>query len=288
MKPYGSHFKRRYPSYTILVIFSILPALFAVKHIIISPDSIVYSLISQEILSGNGIRIPMIYSLKDIFVFIDGTVPHLGEPPFLSILFALFGSVTAESYFAAQVVNVISHVFISIFTFLLIKNIYDNKGIALFTGILVSLSFPLLWDAHHMVAEPLFTALATATLYLLSISRNSNNARFTKNIFIASLCMSAAILTKYAGVALIPVFFWWAFTLGLNKKIKSKYTSTIAITILPLVTTSAIFLRNFMLMGEIFGWSPPSPERSFSNAFTEIETLKIAKDWTEMPASISG
>ena len=46
--------------YSILVVLAILPALLAVKNIKISPDSMVYALISQEILSGNKIRLPII------------------------------------------------------------------------------------------------------------------------------------------------------------------------------------------------------------------------------------
>ena len=90
-----------------------------------------YSLISQEIISGNGISVPMIYSLKYNYDFSSGMVPYLAQPPLLPLLFAMLGGVTPQNFFAAKILNVMSHVTISIFTFLLIKThrrmIFDRQ-----------------------------------------------------------------------------------------------------------------------------------------------------------------
>jgi 4-amino-4-deoxy-L-arabinose transferase-like glycosyltransferase len=268
MKPYKTHFKNTYDIciYGILLISAILPALFAVKHIKISPDSMVYALISQEIVSGHGIKIPMIYDFRDHLVFINGSVPYLGEPPLLPILFALLGGVTPQSFLPVQIINVISHVVTTIFTFLLMKRLYNNKLVALLTGMLVSISFPLLWDANRMLTESLFIALTAAMLYFLILSRYSERGQSIGFLFIASICISAAILTRFAGVSLIPVFFWGIFILVKNKSVKLKNVFTILAMAVPFITVGVLFTITYIISGTIFGWDPPSPGRSYLSA----------------------
>ena len=253
--------------YSILVVLAILPAFLAVKNIKISPDSMQYALTSQEILSGNGIRLPVI-RLVDTHIPVNGTIPWPAQGPLLSLLFATLGGVTPQNFLPSQIINAISHVVISILTFLLMKKLYDNNGIALLTGILVSLSYPMLKNANHMATESLFIALTTAALFFLILSRHSDSNRSIGNLFLASICACAAILTRFVGVALIPLFFWEAFILVKNKSIRPKYVSAILATMLPIITTGALFIRNYLLSGTIFGWNPPPFERSYLNAFT--------------------
>ena len=270
MRQYKTHLKNKYAIciYGILLISAILPAILSVKNMGISPDGMMYALVSQEIVSGNGIRLPMIYDMRDNYVFIDGVVPYVGEPPLLPILFALLGGVTPQNFLAAQILNVISHAVISIFTFMLMKKIYNNNGIALLTGMLVSISLPLLWNAHRMLSEPLFIALTVGALYFLSLSRDSHRYQPIGNLYVASICTSAAMVTRFAGVALLPVFFWVTFMLLKNKRLILKQRFTILTTILPLITAGALFFYTYIISGSIHGWNPPSPERSYLSAFT--------------------
>jgi len=269
MKLHRTCFKNTYTIciYGILLISAILPALFAVRYIKISPDSMIYALISQELISGNGIRLPII-RLEDSYVPLNGTIPYLEQPPLLPIFFALLGGVTPQNFLPAQIINVISHVIISIFTFLLMKKLYDNKGIALVTGILVSISFPLLWNVNHMLSESLFIALTVTTLCFLILSRYSESYKSILNLFVASICASAAILTRFPGIALIPVFFWETFILVKNKRIRSKYVSAALATMLPIIITGIFFIRNYIISGTIFGHNEPPPDRSYLDAFT--------------------
>lgn len=270
MKPYKTHFRNKYAMYiySILFISAFLPALLAVKNIQISPDSMIYALVSQEIISGNGIKLPIIISMEDNYDFTDGTVSYVGGPPLLPILFAMLGGVTPQSYLAAKIINMISHVIISIVTFLLMKQLYDNKGIALLTGILVSFSYPLLWNTHRMISESLFIAITVAAIYFLILSRYSDRYQFNRNLFIASICISVAILTRFAGLALIPVFFWGTFILVKNKSLKLKYVTSILTIMMPLITAGALFINTYIISGSIHGWNAPSPERSYLSAFT--------------------
>ncbi len=268
MTPYRTHFAYRTCVYGILFIFAILPALLAVKNIGISPDGMMYALVSEEIKSGNGIRLPMVYSVKDTFEIVDGTVPFVLEPPLVPMLLALLGGVTPQSYFAAQTLNVISHAAIAFFSFLIMKKIYDNEGIALLAGILVSFSFPVLKVTHYILSDPFCIALTAAVIYFLTLSRDAGQHQFNRNLFFASICTSASVLARSAGVSLIPVFLWGTFILVKNKSIKLKRTSTILTVILPLITTAVLFTRTFILSGSIHGWIAPSPDRSYLDAFT--------------------
>jgi hypothetical protein len=233
----------------------------------------IYALISGEILSGNGISWPIIYDMQYNYVVSGGSTPYLGQPPLLPILFAILGGVTPENFFAAQVINVISHVAISTFSFLIMKKIYDNRSIAVLAGVLLSFSVPMLWNTHFMLSESLFIALTVTGVYFLILHRNSNDHRAVGFLFIASICASASIMTRFAGVALIPVFFWETFVLIKHKSNRARIVSAISAAMLPVTAAGALFARNFIVAGTILGWNPPAPGRSFLDAFTG--TLKM-------------
>ncbi|MBI5741709.1 MAG: glycosyltransferase family 39 protein [Nitrospirae bacterium] len=275
MKPYKTYFEDKYEIciYGLLFISALAAALLAVKNIRISPDSMIYALISQEIRSGNGITLPIIYDLNDNYAFIDGAVPYLAQPPLLPMLFALLGGVTPQNFLAAQIINVISHVATAFFSFLLMKKLYDNKAVALLTGILVSVSLPLVSNAHSMLSESLFVALTTAALYFIVLTRHSGGHQSIRYYFIASICAGAAISTRFAGVALIPVFLWEVFVLVRNKSIKSKGAAAVLSAMLPLIAIGALFIRNYFVSGTIVGWNPYASERPYTEALTG--TLKM-------------
>lgn len=269
MKTCTSYFRDRSEIwiFVILISASTLAALFAVKNIIISTDSITYGLISQQIIAGNGIRIPVIGVIEfDNMVPVNGTVPYLTQPPLLSTLLAIFGGIAPHDYLSGQIVNVICHVIISIFTFLLMKKIYDKTIIALLTGLLVSFSYPMLWNTHHLISETLFIALIVAAIYFLVLSRHSDHHQCNRSIVAAGIFASAAILARYAGIALIAVFFLEAIILIKNKKIQYQYKSIILATAMPIITFLSLFTRNYILLGTTRGINLPAPERSYLEA----------------------
>lgn len=291
MKPHRTYsiYRCEMCIYGILFIFAVLPALFAIKNIKISPDSMIYALISQEIVSGNGIKLPIMIDMESNLSFINGMAPHLEEPPLLSILYAILGGVTPHNFLPAQTINVISHMSIVIFTFLLMRKLHDNKIIALLTGISVSVSYPLLWNTHYMISESLFIALTVATLYFLILSRDADNTKSAQHLITASICTSASILTRYAGLALIPVLFWEMMILRKNNNIKIKSIATITSAILPVITTIALFTSAYIVSGEIMGRNPPSPGRSYLSALTgTVKMILLQFDLSDSQVNIVG
>ncbi len=252
--------------YCILIITAFLYAFYVVSNIKISPDGMRFGLISEQILSGNGIKVPLI-RLEDNYIPVNGAIPFLDQLPLVPILFALMGGLTPETYLPAQLLNMISHMAIAIFTFLLMQKLYDKKSIALLTGILVSLAYPLLKAAHLISSEPLFIAFTLASVYFLILSRDPRDKQFRRNFVVAGLCASASIMTRNAGIAIIPVFFWEAIILVKNKRPESKHLSTILAISLPVITAMTIFIRNYMISGSLRGFEQASPERSLPEAF---------------------
>ena len=205
--------------------------------------------------------------LEDNYVPVNGAIPFLDQLPLVPILFAVMGGLTPETYLPAQLLNMISHMAIAIFTFLLMQKLYDKKSIALLTGILVSITYPLLKAAQLISSEPLFIALTVASIYFLTLSRASSENEFRRNFLLAGLCASASIMTRNAGIAIISVFFWEAIILLKNKRPEFKDLSTILAISLPVITTMTIFIRNYMISGSLRGFEQASPERSLPEAF---------------------
>jgi hypothetical protein len=259
-------------AFGLLIVVSSMAALLAVKNIKITPDSIHYALLSQQITSGNGLKTPLI-RLDSHIIPIDGTIPQTWYPLLLPIVLALLGGVTPQSFLAAQILNLICHVVISVFTYLLIKHLYDNIGVALLTGVLVSISFPLLRITHHMWSETFFIALTLAAIYFLTVSRHSNHYQSGLYLVLASICASASILTRWPGLVFIPLFFWEAIVLIKNKKPRPKLRTIVIFLLIPIVTTLLVITRNYILWGEdILGVPFIATDMSYLNNF--IGTIK--------------
>jgi len=269
MKTYSPYLKNKQEIwiYTILIISSAVAALFVVHNIKISPDSMRFGLISQQIMSGNGIKVPII-RLEDNFIPVNGAIPFLDNMPLLPILFALLGGVTPQNFLPAQIVNVISYIAISLFAFLIMINLLHDKGVALLTGLMIAFSYPLLKVTHHISSEPLLIALIMATIYFLTLSRQPGGLRSGRYLLAAGICGGAAILARNAGIALIPVFAWEAVVLIKNKRLKFRNVSAILSLALPLIVTIGMFARSYILSGSLRGFNQAYPERSYLDAFT--------------------
>jgi hypothetical protein len=79
----------------------------------------------------------------------------VGGPPLLPMLYALMGGVTPGNYLPAQIVNLLSHTAVSVFTFLIMRRLYEHDLLALLTGTLAAFSPPLLWNTHYMLKQDL-------------------------------------------------------------------------------------------------------------------------------------
>jgi hypothetical protein len=228
-----------------------------------------YALISQQLLSGNGIRLPII-RLEDNYVPVDGAIPFLEQPPLLPILIAMLGGITPQNFLAAQILNVIFHTITAVFTFLLMKKIHDNNRIALLTGVLVATSFPLLRLTHHIWSETTFIAFTVITLYFAVSYSHSDRHPSCRRLIAAGIFAGASILTRFAGISLISVFLWEALIAVKKKQPVSQFLYIILSTAIPAITTIALLIRNHIISGTIRGVHQVGPDRSYFDAFTGI------------------
>lgn len=256
----------------LLILLTIFIAIPIVKTIKLTPDSILYALMSKSILSGNGIKVPVI-RLTDNYIPVNGTVPYPEEAPLLPLLLALIGGVTPENFLPAQIINTISFIIISLFTFFIMQRLQDNTIISFITAVSVSMSFPVLWAMNHISTEPSFIALSISALYFLIMARQNPAHRFYGNIFTAGILSSLAFLTRFPGLFIIPSFFWVTLLLLKNKEKTSKYVVTLLSSALPIITAGIIFINNYLITGNIYGWEYPPFKRTFIEAL--FGTIKM-------------
>lgn len=232
-----------------VLILGLLGGIVSVNNIILTSDSMTYGLVSQQILAGNGLRVPLTW-FDSSAVPSDGTVPLLMHPPLFPTLLALFGGVTSHSLLAAQILNIIFHSLIGIFTYLMVRILFENKAISFVAGSLSVISLPLLQVAHHIWSETMFIAFTVATLYYLIRSRLYPDVNYMRNVIVASIFSCAAILTRNAGISLIMLFFWELMMVIKNKK------STLPVVVaflLPVITVIILFARNYLIAHSVRG-----------------------------------
>ncbi|MDH4028328.1 MAG: glycosyltransferase family 39 protein, partial [Nitrospirota bacterium] len=251
--------------FCILIVISALAAFLSVLNMHFTSDSFEYGLVTQQILSGNGIRVPLVW-FNSTIIPSDGTVPFLLHPPLLPIILSAMGGITPGNILPAQILNIVCHVAVSGFTFLFMKRLYGG-AIALLSGIVVSFAFPLLKVTHFFWSETLFIALTMAAVYLLVVSRESDRYRFRRVLF-AGICASAAIMTRYVGIALVALFCWEFLVFMKRRESKSGYGSIILAAMMPVFTIAGLFMRNYMLSGLMRGIDLPVPERTLLSAFS--------------------
>jgi multisubunit Na+/H+ antiporter MnhC subunit len=227
-----------------------------------------FALVSQQILSGKGLRMPIIGGGESPDKpDSSGTVPFLVQPPLLPIVYAIFGGVTPEKVWPAQVLNIFSHIMVAIFSCLIVGRL-RSTGVGIATGIAVAFAFPLLDVSHYAWSEPLFIALVITSIWCLMSSRH---LKPRWSYVLGSSCLSAAaIATRTAGVALLPLFLWEAILMWKNRNRQTNINFNLLWLLIPFVTVGILFTRSYLLSGTIRGFDQPDPERTWCAAIYGI------------------
>ncbi len=243
-----------------------LAGLYATYHIRLSPDSMHYALASQQIRSGRGVRVPII-PFQGPSADTRGTVPFLIQPPLLPLFLALLGGVAPGKVWPAQVLNIFSHTAIALFSCLIAKRLC-GASFGIITGIAVAFALPLLLVSQYLWSEPLFIALVVMCIWCLQMSRYVNREQFP--LYGAGLLAAAAIATRFAGVALIPLFLWETIRIWKSRTEKSAIVFRIIAFLVPLCIVAILFVRNYVLSGTIRGFQCPNPQRSIYAAICSV------------------
>lgn len=227
----------------------------------LSPDSLRYALVSQNILSGEGLSNPILWFDSPVSINIEkGLAPFVVQPPLYAILLSLFDGVFPDSYTAAQIVNGISLVVISTTSYLIYLEITKKYFESLTVALLILSSNPILLSASFISSELVFVSFIMLCIYFLIKARKYD---FTYRYYLfAGFFAAAAIATRYTGVVLILLFAYEFF----NKNSKNK-SAIVVSSIIPIFMLSALLLRNYILSGTIRGFYQPSPNRTYLESF---------------------
>ncbi|MHB8136013.1 MAG: ArnT family glycosyltransferase [Anaerolineaceae bacterium] len=165
----------------------------------ISPDSAVYIGVARNLMHGNGLVMPMIFE------------PLTHYPPLFPILLTPAWFLNIDITIWIRVVNVL--LFSS--SILLIGLISKKIGILRYwIPSLLMATNPALIEIHEFAwTEPLFIFLILLGIYFLKIYLEKNRLIF---LLVASFSFSAALMTRYIGVAVVGAFL--VFLLFICKK----------------------------------------------------------------------
>lgn len=247
-------------------------ALFAVRMIRVSNDSMWYALVADQVRQGHGLRLPAFYLSETPDEF--GTVPFTYQPPLLPVVLAALGGISADRMWPWIVLNVLAHMATAAVVVAIARR-FGGWSVGLVAGLIVCISYPQLHVVRALWSEPLFIALFMLAVWSLVVSRTADRSgRWQLGSGIAA---AAALLTRYAGVAIVPVCFYEAAVTWRREGIRAGM-ATLARTALPSVLCLAfLFGRNALLTGYIRGFGQASPDRSLLGMFVGTGRMMLGQ-----------
>jgi 4-amino-4-deoxy-L-arabinose transferase-like glycosyltransferase len=236
------------------------------RYIQLTNDSMRYALVSQNIFKGHGVKLPMTEfygQLPDS----SGKTHFLMQPPLYPILLGAMGGITPERLWPGKVINIISHIAITIICFLIAHRLC-GMGPALAAGLATAFCVPLLYLCQFLWSESLFILFTAVCIWFLIMARSAKRAWFF--IFGAGLFAVAAITTRFIGAALLPLFLWDAFVTW-KKRADRTLTVVYGLGLLTgIVTLTVLFVRNYIICGTIRGFEQPDPQRMVLEALSGV------------------
>ena len=242
--------RHRFVLYAAIVLaFSIFPALLVVRHIRMTNDSMRYAMVAEHLRKGRGLRTHMfsITATPDA----SGTVPFTIQPPLLPLLLAGVGGVSPDRVWPAQILNVISHVITSMCTFFIAWRL-SRTFFAVFAGVSVAVALSLLHITGHVWSDAPFVAFFMATVALLQASRTARRRQLC--LLGSSLLAVAAFLTRYLGLAILPLFLWESLLTWRSRGLAAGTKAFLITVTFPVLCVAAVFLRNIAITGNIGGF----------------------------------
>ena len=206
----------------------------------ISPDSVVYLSVADNLLSGKGLTIPFSYIYSDT---VNPPLTHY--PPLYSFSLALVGWFGFELHSAAFYLNLLLF-FVNLslagsITYYVTRSAWIVIMIIIGEAIVLSGFHSMAWS------EPMFFMFMFLSIlaFIFFICRPSPSL-----LFLGGLISSLAILTRYAGISLI-LFWVLGLLFILPFSIKNKILFSIYFSVLSLVPIVIFIFRNLMFGASI-------------------------------------
>lgn len=239
----------------LLVLIAFGAGLYAVRDMWLSHDSMRYALVSQQIAAGNGVRTPIIH-FYGLMPDSNGTTAFIEQPPLLPIVLAILGPVNAERVWPGQVLNLLCHIAITIFSWLIARELVGDI-VSIAVGLAVALSVSILGVCTFLFSEPLFIAFVTAAVYFLIKARHFRRPQGW--LLAAGISASAAIATRYVGISILPLLVLEAAYLWKRNLKARTIIFPLACLALPMITAAILFIRNKLLLNVFRGVNQDFP-----------------------------
>ncbi len=208
----------------------------------VSPDSLVYFSLADNLANGNG------------FLRFDGIYEVLRAPfyPILLAAFSLFGIPPITS---ALLVNIACYDLIIILSGILLINILKGNLTVTLSGILfVVCSVPILWVACMAWTELLFISEILAFLHCFYLNHKYAS---TKYLIYLSLVIAFASITRYLGITLLITLVLYIL-FDRRDILKAKISKVLISSSISLLPICIWCVRNYSLSGTPFGKRGPS------------------------------
>ena len=217
----------------------------------LSPDSTVYMKWAQNILD-NSIN----------FVITNNDAKW---PPLYPITVAVFSKIfQLDPLILARYLNCCLVFLSSLFTILLLKNFSNKLFFSIVFGFFIPFSIPFNFVFSFAWSEPLFI------VFLLLITFSIEKTTY-KRLILCAFLTSLAILTRYAGIAIVPTVCLYIFTQ--KSEVHEKVKKCFCYITLPLLTYILYVVRNYFFTGTLMGPRALSNTGLFSNCDRAFFTI---------------
>ena len=192
-----------------LTVCAVAVAMLTTRNIGLTTDSMQYAAVADQVLAGHGVRTPLLALGGGEVDPATGTQPFMVQPPFLPLLFAAMGGVSADRLWPGQAINIVAHVVTVLCCFLIARRLTGDLVFAILAAAAVLWAPAVLAVTGKLWTEALFAALFMSSVMFLQASRRS--PRRDLCLVMAGLAAAAAFATRWAGVALAPLLLWECF-----------------------------------------------------------------------------
>ena len=251
--------------YILLMVIPCIAALaaagYAVLDLKMSPDSLSYALVAENLLQGRGLVTPIIYPWSHPTP--QGYAPFTFQPPFYPLCLAVLGGVRPGVLWPAMLCNVVGYVLIAVMTFVIARRCAGHTA-AVFASLIVVFSYAMWGNVHRMLSEYLFMGLFMSSLLALQTARDRDEPM---GLYAAGGILAAcALATKFVGLALLPLAAYETVWILRRQGFKPAVRSFALMAGPALIVLVALWGRNYLLEGSIRGFPSPDPERSVADA----------------------
>jgi hypothetical protein len=232
----------------------------------LSPDSVCYISIAENLLKGNGFAI---YDLQ----------PVADWPPLYPALLAIGSFLKISFVNWAQFLNIILYALLVFVSARWITDKVTNRWLALVGVIAILFSLPLIYVAKYAWSETLFTLFLI--LFLVRLEKSFPNHTF-KNVAILAMLTALAIMSRYIAITMVLFYFIWLLFLKMD--IKRKLICAGAYSVVSLTPLLIWLWRNYQITGTLTGYRGGSSTPFFKNLVNFADSISIWFFPVQVPA----